>query len=163
VSKITVAPPIPSLWTIDKNVWKIQRDGRIVNRLTGERHPNQIRDLEAKEPKIWTASGKRWTVNEAGKICDADTGEVWVDPDEDRRIGHGKEKRGTKWLAKYLGISRQRASKLLNDGRIMGAVRDAAGAWDLSRLATASVTAGKRGPRLSAFGQKKKGKSRVVK
>ena len=109
MSKITVAPPIPGLWTIDKNVWKIKRDGRIVNRLTGELHPNQVRDLEAKELEIWTASGKRWTVNEAGKICDADTGE----------------------------------------------------AWDLSRLATASVKAGKRGPRLSAFGQKKKGASSV--
>jgi hypothetical protein len=122
VSEETVAPPIPGLWIIDRTVWKIKADGRIVNRLTGERHPNQVRDLEAKKPKIWTAGGKRWTVNEAGKICDADTGEVWVDPDEDRRIGHGKDKRGTQWLARYLGVSRQRASKLLNDGRITGAV-----------------------------------------
>ena len=51
---------------------------------------------------------------------------------------------------------RQRASKLLNDGRITGAVRDpATGAWDLSRLATASVRTGKRGPKLGAFDTKK--------
>ena len=51
---------------------------------------------------------------------------------------------------------RQRASKLLNDGRIAGTVRDpVTGAWDLSRLAAASVRAGMRGPKLGAFDTKK--------
>lgn len=164
MSEITVAPPIAGLLVVEDAVWKIKADGRIVNRVTGELHPNQIREREAGKPKVWTANGKRWTVNEAGQVCDADTGEVWIDPNADREIGQAKEVRGTKWLAEYLGVSRQRASKLLNAGRVTGAVRNAAtGAWDLSRLAMTAVRAGKRGPRLGAFRQEKKGRLRVVK
>ena len=164
MGEITVAPPIPGLFIVEDAVWKIKADGRIVNRLTGELHPDQIRDREAEKPRDWIAGGKRWTVNEAGQVCDADSGEVWIDPNADRKIGQAKEMRGTKWLAKYLGVSRQRASKLLNAGRVTGAVRNAVtGAWDLSRLATTSVRAGKRGPRLSVFRQEKKGMLRVVK
>lgn len=162
--EITVAPRIPGLLVVEDAVWNIKTDGRIVNRVTGEFHPDQIREREAEKPRVWTAGGKCWTVNEAGQVCDADTGEVWIDSDAGREIGQVKEMRGTKWFAKYLGVSRQRACNLLNARRVTGAVRDAVtGAWDLSRLATTSVRAGKRGPRLGIFRQEKKGSLGVVK
>ena len=141
-----------------------ERSRRIVNRVTGELHLDHVRDREAEKARFWTAGGKRWTVNEAGQVCDADSGEVWIDPKADWKIGQAKEMRGTQWLAKYLGVSRQRASKLLNAGRVTGAVRNAVtGAWDLSRLAETSVRAGKRGPRLGVFREEKKGTVRAVK
>ena len=162
--EITVAPAIAGVWIVDETVWKIKADGRIVNRATGELHPDQIREREAEKPKVWTANGKRWTVNEAGQVCDADSGEVWIDPNAAREVGQMKERRGTKWLAEYLGVSRQRASKLLNAGRVTGAVRNAdTGAWDLSRLAMTSIRAATRGPRLGVFREGKKGALRVVK
>ena len=43
ISEITVAPPIPGLFIVEDAVWKIKADGRIVNRLTGALHPDQIR------------------------------------------------------------------------------------------------------------------------
>ena len=79
MSETTVAPPIPGLFIVEDAVWKIKADGRIVNRLTGELHPDQIRDREAEKPRAWIAGGKRWTVNEAGQVCDADTWLVLVD------------------------------------------------------------------------------------
>ena len=71
---ITVAPLIPGLLIIEEAVWKIKADGRIVNRVTGEVHPDQIREREAEKPKVWTAGGRRWTINEAGQVCYADRG-----------------------------------------------------------------------------------------
>ena len=47
-------------------------------------------------------------------------------------------------LARQLRVSRQRASKLLNDGRIEGAYRDVGGLWWIPCVPT--ITAGSRGP-----------------
>jgi len=59
-----------------------------------------------------------------------------------------QKRRGTRWLAELLGVSRQRASKLLNQGRVLGAVRDLrSGEWDLSGC-IGQVRAGRRGPHL---------------
>lgn len=45
----------------------------------------------------------------------------------------GESKRGAAWLARALGVSDQRARKLLAEGRVRGARKDnATGQWDLS-------------------------------
>lgn len=48
------------------------------------------------------------------------------------------------YLAKQLGVSRQRASRLLNDGRILGATKGPDGRWSVPVLP--DITAGRRGP-----------------
>lgn len=48
------------------------------------------------------------------------------------------------FLAKQLGVTRQRASRLLNDGRILGAYRDVGGSWWVPCIPT--ITLGTRGP-----------------
>ena len=61
----------------------------------------------------------------------------------------GKLKRGASWLARTLGVSDQRARKLLAEGRVRGACKDSAtGHWDLSGVAIPRVRAGRRGPGL---------------
>lgn len=58
-------------------------------------------------------------------------------------------KRGATWLAAVLGVSKQRARKLLAEGRIKRAKRDPiTGEWDLSHVLVVSVVPGKRGPKL---------------
>ena len=60
-----------------------------------------------------------------------------------------ESKRGASWLARALGVSDQRARKLLAQGRVRGARKDSAtGQWDLSGVATPRVRAGRRGPGL---------------
>ena len=57
--------------------------------------------------------------------------------------------RGASWLARTLGVSDQRARKLLADGRVRGARKDrTTGHWDLSGVAIPRVRAGQRGPSL---------------
>jgi hypothetical protein len=64
-----------------------------------------------------------------------------VDPEE--------SKRGASWLARALGVSAQRARKLLAQGRVRGARKDSGtGQWDLSGVAIPHVRAGRRGPGL---------------
>ena len=61
----------------------------------------------------------------------------------------GELKRGASWLARALGVSDQRARKLLAEGRVRGARKDSAtGEWDLSGGAIPRVRAGRRGPGL---------------
>lgn len=48
------------------------------------------------------------------------------------------------YLAKQLGVSRQRASKLLNDGRILGACKGPDGRWSVPVLP--DISPGQRGP-----------------
>ena len=78
-------------------------------------------------------------------------------PDEFEVVTHldalivdpGKSKRGASWLARALGVSDQRARKLLAQGRVRGARKDSAtGQWDLSGVAIPRVRAGRRGPAL---------------
>ena len=58
-------------------------------------------------------------------------------------------KRGASWLARALGVSDQRARKLLAQGRVRGARKDSAtGQWDLSDVVILRVRAGRRGPGL---------------
>jgi hypothetical protein len=58
-------------------------------------------------------------------------------------------KRGASWLARALGVSDQRARKLLAEGRVRGARKDSAtGQWDLSDVAIPRVRVGRRGPGL---------------
>ena len=58
-------------------------------------------------------------------------------------------KRGASWLARTLGVSNQRARKLLAEGRVRGARKDrTTGQWDLSGVAIPRVRAGRRGPGL---------------
>jgi hypothetical protein len=58
-------------------------------------------------------------------------------------------KRGASWLARALGVSDQRARKLLAQGRVRGARKDnATGVWDLPDVAIPRVRAGRRGPGL---------------
>ena len=58
-------------------------------------------------------------------------------------------KRGASWLARTLGVSNQRARKLLANGRVKGARKDrTSGQWDLSGVAIPRVRAGRRGPGL---------------
>lgn len=61
----------------------------------------------------------------------------------------GESKRGASWLARALGVSDQRARKLLAAGRVRGACKDGAtGQWDLSGVAIPRVRDGRRGPEL---------------
>jgi hypothetical protein len=61
----------------------------------------------------------------------------------------GNLKRGASWLARALGVSDQRARKLLAEGRVRGAHKDGAtGQWDLSGVAIPRVRVGRRGPAL---------------
>jgi hypothetical protein len=61
----------------------------------------------------------------------------------------GESKRGASWLARTLGVSDQRARKLLAEGRVRGARKDSAtGQWGLSGVAIPRVRAGRRGPGL---------------
>ena len=48
------------------------------------------------------------------------------------------------YLARQLGVTRQRASKLLNDGRILGSRRGVDGRWLVPVLP--DITPGQRGP-----------------
>lgn len=50
-----------------------------------------------------------------------------------------------RFLAKQLGVSRQRASRLLNEGRILGAFKGPDGLWRVPVLP--SIVPGERGPR----------------
>ncbi len=114
--------------------------------------------------KVWVSKGVRWMADSTGHIWNADTGEVWEVPKPVWEVTKDKEIRGTKWLAETLGVSRQRASKLLNSGRVVGAVRNPnTGAWDLSRLLFTQVREGKRGPRLGANRQRNERVRRAVK
>ena len=64
-------------------------------------------------------------------------------------VDPAQSKRGASWLAKALGVSDQRARKLLAQGRVRGARKDiATGQWDLSDVAIPRVRAGRRGPGL---------------
>ena len=64
-------------------------------------------------------------------------------------VDPGESKRGASWLARALGVSDQRARKLLAEGRVRGARKDSAtGQWDLSAVAIPRVRAGRRGPSL---------------
>ena len=64
-------------------------------------------------------------------------------------VDPGESKRGASWLARALGVSDQRARKLLAEGRVRGARKDSAtGQWDLSDVAIPRVRAGRRGPGL---------------
>ncbi len=64
-------------------------------------------------------------------------------------VDPGESKRGASWLARALGVSDQRARKLLAQGRVRGARKDSAtGQWDLSDVAIPRVRAGRRGPDL---------------
>lgn len=64
-------------------------------------------------------------------------------------VDPGESKRGASWLARALGVSDQRARKLLAQGRVQGARKDiATGEWDLSGVAIPRVRAGRRGPGL---------------
>ena len=70
-----------------------------------------------------------------------DLGTQIVDP--------AQSKRGASWFAKALGVSDQRARKLLAQGRVRGARKDpTTGQWDLSDVAFPRVRAGRRGPAL---------------
>jgi hypothetical protein len=53
------------------------------------------------------------------------------------------------YLAKQLGLSRQRTSRLLNTGRIVGAERAEDGTWQVPCLPM--IVPGRRGPRSSAW------------
>ena len=64
-------------------------------------------------------------------------------------VDPAQSKRGASWLARALGVSDQRARKLLAQGRVRGARKDpATGQWDLSDVAIPRVRAGRRGPGL---------------
>lgn len=65
-----------------------------------------------------------------------------------RRERAVRRPRGAAWLGRELGVSRQRASVLLNSGRVLGAHRDPeTGAWDLSKLILVTIVRGTRGPK----------------
>ena len=64
-------------------------------------------------------------------------------------VNPAQSKCGASWLAKALGVSDQRARKLLAQGRVRGARKyPATGEWDLSDVAIPRVRAGRRGPAL---------------
>ena len=64
-------------------------------------------------------------------------------------VDPGGSKRGASWLARALGVSDQRARKLLAQGRVRGARKDpTTGQWDLFDVAFPRVRAGRRGPGL---------------
>ena len=86
----------------------------------------------------WPADGVLRT-DEFELVTELET--LIVDPEE--------SKRGASWLARALGVSDQRARKLLAQGRVRGAHKDSAtGLWDLSDMASPRVRAGRRGPGL---------------
>ena len=106
--------------------------------------------------RVWEANGKRWSWD--GKaIRNLDTGEVALAASEPKSALDKFAGRGTRWLAERLGVSRQRASALLNSGRVVGASwNPLTGAWDCSRCLFSQVRPGTRGPRLGAKLTKKR-------
>lgn len=126
---------------IDSAIWKkSRRDGKFYNRVTGERwvHPA---DLLRANQAVDESDAERAVREERLQAWSAE-----MEKREKKRTT-----KGVRWVAECLGVSRQRASVLLNSGRILGARRDAiSGAWDLSKLLMVTVEPGKRGPRLKA-------------
>lgn len=126
---------------IDSAIWKkSRRDGKFYHRVTGEPwvHPSDL--LRGKNPPSET-DAERAVWEQRLQVLSAE-----MEKREKKRL-----MKGVRWLAESLGVSRQRASVLLNAGRIVGAKRDpVSGAWDLSQLLVVSVAPGKRGPRMSA-------------
>lgn len=141
----TVLPSIDAV-IIDSAIWRKSRTGgKFYNRVTGE---------------PWVHPADLLRANKSVAETDAERA-VWKERFRALAAEMEKEKKGTtkgvRWVAECLGVSRQRASVLLNSGRILGARRDAiSGAWDLSKLLMVTVEPGKRGPRLKARRSEKK-------
>jgi hypothetical protein len=144
-----VLPPLDMV-IIDSAIWKkSRRDGKFYNRVTGERwvHPADL--LRAKNPVAET-DAERALWKDRLQALSAE-----MDKREKKRM-----MKGVRWLAESLGVSRQRASVLLNTGRIVGAKRNPVSrAWDLSRLLMVSVAPGKRGPKMNVCRPEKKTRS----
>lgn len=135
---------------IDSAIWKkSRRNGKFYHRVTGEPwvHPSDV--LRAKNP-IAATDAERAVWEQRLQTLSAE-----MEKREKKRL-----MKGVRWLAESLGVSRQRASVLLNAGRIIGAKRDpVSGAWDLSQLLMVSVAPGTRGPRMNACRPDKKTRS----
>jgi hypothetical protein len=125
---------------IDSAIWKKnRRDGKFYHRVTGEPwvHPSDV--LRAKK-SIAETDAERAVWKQRLQVLSTE-----MEKSEKKRL-----MKGVRWLAESLGVSRQRASVLLNAGRIPGAKRDpVSGAWDLSQLLMVWVAPGTRGPRMN--------------
>lgn len=127
---------------VDRSIWYQMKYLAASRGLLTVRKTVAAEDWELDGPFSGGNNGPEDAVLRPGEfelVTDLDT--PIVDPEE--------SKRGASWLARALGVSDQRARKLLAQGRVRGARKDSAtGRWDLSGVAIPRVCAGRRGPGL---------------